>query len=251
MKSLMLALVFFICSVNLFSQNGQLYGEITDVATGKPLVGANIYLQNTQKGSATIKDGKFIVTKIPPGNYDAVSSYFGYKTVLVKDVKIESGKKIQLDIALPRDHEFRIPEKMEKFYLKQLPEDIISQLNKIKEINKEEYYRMLQSAYFQTLVNKSEKRSEINETILKLELNKSLYALQYKTAEESEKDSIKKTLNELLLNLYQKKTEKREAEIHLAKQKIDELLDAIKLNKKEKDKFIQQELNRLLKSEGE
>lgn len=76
-----------------------LRGVITDAATAKPLVGANVYLLGTALGSATDLEGIYRIDRVPPGQYTLRVTYIGYKT---KDtvVQIEYSKTIELNVAL-------------------------------------------------------------------------------------------------------------------------------------------------------
>ncbi len=249
MKAIIAIFCFVIFSITAYSQTGGLYGEIIDVSSGKPLVGANIYLQNTKTGAATIKDGKYIINKIEPGTYDVVSNYLGYKTVVVKDVKIEAGKKNKLDLALPRDNNFHMPEKREKFYLEQIPAEAKSKLNEIKKINKEEYFRSLQEIYFDNLINKQEKRGELFNDIMNLDLQKKLYVLKYKLAQSpGRRAKIREALRNSLSNLFEKNEEKRKQEIDDAKRKINHLDSSMMNYRKNKGEIIEKQINELLNS---
>ena len=59
----------------------QIYGFITDENSGEALIGANVYLAGTDRGTATNHDGYFVISEIPSGNYTVVVSYLGYNTL--------------------------------------------------------------------------------------------------------------------------------------------------------------------------
>ena len=48
--------------------NAVLYGKISDVETGEPLIGATIYFEELKKGAATDVDGRFSIV-VKPGKY--------------------------------------------------------------------------------------------------------------------------------------------------------------------------------------
>ena len=48
---------------------GAIQGFVRDVATGEPLVGANISIRGTSQGAATNADGFFNILNVPPGDY--------------------------------------------------------------------------------------------------------------------------------------------------------------------------------------
>ena len=78
MKRIGILILLLTLSVSLFSQ------EITGIVTnqsGDPLIGANVVIKETFKGTATNAKGEFKFTKIRPGNYTFVISYLGYQTI--------------------------------------------------------------------------------------------------------------------------------------------------------------------------
>ncbi len=63
----------------LWGQGAQIHGFVTDGETGESLIGANVYLTGTEWGTATSKDGYFVIHQLPPGDYQLVVSYLGYE----------------------------------------------------------------------------------------------------------------------------------------------------------------------------
>jgi hypothetical protein len=61
------------------AQSATLTGQVTDAATGEPLVGANVFLDGTMRGAATGTDGAFRIDGVPPGAYRLVASMVGYR----------------------------------------------------------------------------------------------------------------------------------------------------------------------------
>jgi len=62
----------------------KVYGIITDDATSNPIEAANVFLANTTLGSATNKDGEFLITGVPLGTFDLVVSRLGYAVAKTK-----------------------------------------------------------------------------------------------------------------------------------------------------------------------
>ncbi|NOX90463.1 MAG: TonB-dependent receptor [Calditrichaeota bacterium] len=79
---------------------GKLSGVVTDVRTGEPLAGVNVYLEGTSYGSSTDQDGFFYILNIPPGRYTLIASYVGYKVFQAKNVKIDIDLTTTLNIRL-------------------------------------------------------------------------------------------------------------------------------------------------------
>lgn len=60
-----------------------LSGTVVDSATGKPLSGVSVFLNNTSRGVVTRDDGSFVMENIPRGTYDLVISAISYSTYVI------------------------------------------------------------------------------------------------------------------------------------------------------------------------
>lgn len=69
---------------------GKLKGRITDQATGKPLIGANVVVEGESIGTAADVNGDYYIIAIPPGNYTIRIMMIGYRDMSVSDVEITS-----------------------------------------------------------------------------------------------------------------------------------------------------------------
>lgn len=74
-------------------------GTIKDQSTREPLIGVNVFLNNTTLGSATDSEGKYTIKKIPVGKYELVISMVGYE-VKKKTLTIENRNMTGLDYNL-------------------------------------------------------------------------------------------------------------------------------------------------------
>ena len=97
MKSLVLSL--FLCSwiTAAAFANGSIKGRVTDAQSGKPLVGASVYLHELRTGTVTGADGTFQTAEIPSGTYLMEVSFMGYSAFL-KSVRVD--KTLEINIAL-------------------------------------------------------------------------------------------------------------------------------------------------------
>ena len=87
----------------LWAQNtAELSGKITDKATQKPLIGADIYLKELKKGTNADTQGNYHLKGIPEGNYTIIGSYLGYQTF---SKKIYLKGQERLDISLKEQAE--------------------------------------------------------------------------------------------------------------------------------------------------
>ena len=92
MKRILLALTLLLLAHSALSA-GVLKGRVRDAATGDPLLGANVYLENADQGTTTGLDGEFEIGGVAEGSHTVVASFIGYEefrlTVLVATDAIE------------------------------------------------------------------------------------------------------------------------------------------------------------------
>jgi outer membrane receptor protein involved in Fe transport len=93
-------LAFAAAGTCLSQQNGSVSGTVTDDRTGKPVPGANVFLQGTVLGSVTDGDGQFHIDRIPAGEYTLKVSMMGYGTATLPQVPVPSGGSASREIAL-------------------------------------------------------------------------------------------------------------------------------------------------------
>jgi len=85
------------------SQTGSIAGLVRDVKTRETLVGANVIIKGTVKGTATDIDGKFKIDNLQPGKYTLVISYISYETREVENITVTAGKVTEKEISLDGD----------------------------------------------------------------------------------------------------------------------------------------------------
>ena len=81
---------------NSNKNNTTISGIITDEKDGEPLIGCAVYYGNSDRGSATDLDGKYILQNVRPGSTIRVS-YVGYKT---REITFTGNIPPRLDISL-------------------------------------------------------------------------------------------------------------------------------------------------------
>ncbi len=81
------------------NNTGTIAGSVYDKETGDPLVGANVFLKNTNYGAATDDNGMFFIERVPPGKYTVVVNYLGYTKKSV-DITLDAGDKVKLNFPL-------------------------------------------------------------------------------------------------------------------------------------------------------
>ncbi|GAB4037017.1 carboxypeptidase-like regulatory domain-containing protein [Spirosoma gilvum] len=84
----------------VFAQNAiTLSGSVIDAATNKPMPFANVYLNNSTKGTLSDEKGHFVLTNIPVGTVDVVASFVGYQTTR-QTIRINRGTNSPLTFRL-------------------------------------------------------------------------------------------------------------------------------------------------------
>ncbi len=74
-------------------------GFVYDSSNGEALIGANVYLKETNRGTSTNKSGYFVLPRINPGTYELVISYIGYKTYTqIFTIKDNDNKRIDVSL---------------------------------------------------------------------------------------------------------------------------------------------------------
>ncbi len=98
--------VMFLILLNIsvpFAQSvppGKISGKLVDAQTGEPLIGANVYLENTVLGAATDLDGVYLIPNVPEGEYLLVVSNVGYTETKVSGVKVTGTEVTRIDLAI-------------------------------------------------------------------------------------------------------------------------------------------------------
>ena len=80
-----LKIVYIFSIVNMVvaicgAQTYMLHGTIADSATGRPIIGASIFLSNTSIGTSANNNGEFTLNRVPKGQFNLVVSSIGYET---------------------------------------------------------------------------------------------------------------------------------------------------------------------------
>ena len=98
----------FVCCIALvgltalpaFAQEtGKVTGSVTDATTGSFLPGASALIEGTSLGSATLRDGSYIIPNVPAGTHTLQVSYTGYDDFTV-EVTVAAGEVVYQDASL-------------------------------------------------------------------------------------------------------------------------------------------------------
>ncbi len=99
----LMAVFLLISSVSVLAQSGRLEGTVTDAATGEPLIGVNVIIEELVIGAPTNADGYFSVINVRPGTYTVKASMIGFSTVVVEDVRININQTTTLNFKMAEE----------------------------------------------------------------------------------------------------------------------------------------------------
>ena len=84
----------------LFSQS--INGFVREESSGEPISYANVFLSNTAFGAATSRDGYFVITDVPKGEYEFNVSMIGY-SIYKEKINVSDTSSLRLDIRLKEE----------------------------------------------------------------------------------------------------------------------------------------------------
>jgi len=71
---------FYILGTFLYSQSASISGTVKDSLNGDALIGANVFIEGTSLGAATMDNGQYQVNNVNLGTYTIKVSYIGYQS---------------------------------------------------------------------------------------------------------------------------------------------------------------------------
>lgn len=86
----------------LFAQNPatcSVSGFVYDNSNGEALIGANVFLKDTGRGSSTNSNGYFVIPRLQSGNYTLVVHYIGFKS-FTKNIAIQAKESVEMKVNL-------------------------------------------------------------------------------------------------------------------------------------------------------
>jgi len=87
----------------MLAQTGKIKGKVTDLSSGEPLIGANILVVGTSLGAATDVNGEYTIFNLQAGVYEVKSSYIGYQTITVTNVRVSTDLTTNVNFQLPSE----------------------------------------------------------------------------------------------------------------------------------------------------
>ncbi len=101
MNRIITVLIFFLLlPAVVLAQSGKLKGQVTDLQTGEPLIGANIIILGTSYGAATDVNGEYTILNLDASVYEVRCSYIGYQSTTTSNIRINAGLTTGYDFQL-------------------------------------------------------------------------------------------------------------------------------------------------------
>ena len=89
--------IIFLIIVSELIISQSINGFVREEKTGEPISYANVFLSNTTLGSATNRDGYFVIKNVPEGSYEINVTMIGYG-VYKNEIKMSKEKSTRLEI---------------------------------------------------------------------------------------------------------------------------------------------------------
>ncbi|HEX2868939.1 MAG TPA: TonB-dependent receptor [Ignavibacteriales bacterium] len=98
-----LFLILLLPAVVSAGTRGTIKGKVTDLQSGEPLIGANVIVDGTSQGASTDVNGEFQIQNLEAGVYTLKSSFIGYQTVTISNVRVSADLTTEMNFQLPAE----------------------------------------------------------------------------------------------------------------------------------------------------
>ena len=86
----------------LAQATGSLSGQVIEERTGETMPGVNVVILSLNRGAATDIDGNYVITGLPPGTYEVVARFIGFKDN-EQTVTISAGQEAVQNFSMEED----------------------------------------------------------------------------------------------------------------------------------------------------
>lgn len=107
-RLVLIAGFYLLLSLNAWA--GTIRGRAIDAATGQPVVGATLLVENTRLHHVSGLDGTFLIKNVPTGTYTIRISYVSYRTMTREVILTTEDQIITLDLPLESDNDRQLTE---------------------------------------------------------------------------------------------------------------------------------------------
>lgn len=96
-----LFLLILVCySITHAGITGKIAGRVVDAQTGEVLIGVNILLKGTTRGTTTDLKGNYYLLNLPPGKYALVFTMIGYDKKILQNLRVSSDYTTKANLKL-------------------------------------------------------------------------------------------------------------------------------------------------------
>jgi outer membrane receptor for ferrienterochelin and colicins len=99
-RHIVACLALFALSAETSYAAGSITGRVTGGVQGEVIVGANVRLRGTTRGTSTDLQGRYRIPDVSPGTYTVEFSIVGYQRVVRSGVTVEEGKESVVDVSM-------------------------------------------------------------------------------------------------------------------------------------------------------
>ncbi|MEZ4887883.1 MAG: TonB-dependent receptor [Chitinophagales bacterium] len=100
MKYLTFTIIFVLLGLlHSFAQTtekGRIQGILMDETTGETLVGVHIVIEETQTGTVTDSNGKFVIENLPKGKYTLILTFIGYAKKRIENLELAVNQTLKV-----------------------------------------------------------------------------------------------------------------------------------------------------------
>ena len=101
--SLLIIILLSLTSSSIYAgTKGKIAGKVTD-SNGETLVGVQVFIEGTTKGTTTDIEGRYSLVNLDPGEYTVVFTYIGFATVKVEKVEVLVDKTTTIDTEMSEE----------------------------------------------------------------------------------------------------------------------------------------------------
>lgn len=94
---IIISLLLYLNTGNVFPQTGSVAGVVTDSATGVPVANLSVFIPFTTTGTTTNNKGEYLLDRLPPGDYSLMFRHVSYQNQSIP-ITIKAGIKLVLNL---------------------------------------------------------------------------------------------------------------------------------------------------------
>ncbi len=87
-------------SISYAGTTGKVAGRVISASSGEPLVGVNVVVENTPRGSSTDLDGYYFIINLSPGTYVLNVTSLGFASQVIENVVVKVDQTTTVDIRM-------------------------------------------------------------------------------------------------------------------------------------------------------